>query len=151
MNELPTSLEYLGEYAFRRSGPNIKFSVIPNKLKALPDWCLGGCPEITINHFGGSESSLTTIGSNVFYNSGSSSVTTLTFEAPVTTMNAESLFKSSGHENYEKSITTINTHSLFGYDNSDDWEIALFGWRNPNGTLDTEHLRVDEITTNLTA
>ena len=33
MNELPTSLEYLGAYAFRRGGSNIKFSVIPNKIK----------------------------------------------------------------------------------------------------------------------
>lgn len=144
MNELPTNLEYLGEYSFCRTGSGIKFSVIPSKVAELPDWCLGQCPEITINQFGGVGSSLTKIGTNVFYNSGSPTVTTLTFEAPLATVDSYALFKSGLENNYGSSVTTINTHSLFGYETSDAWELDLFGW--PAG--DT---RVHAITTNLTA
>lgn len=144
MSELPTNLETLGEYAFCRAGSGIKFSVIPSKITELPDWCLGQCPEITINQFGGVGSSLTKIGTNVFYNSGSPTVTTLTFEAPLATIDSYALFKSGLENNYGSSVTTINTHSLFGYETSDAWELDLFGW--PAG--DT---RVHAITTNLTA
>lgn len=144
MNELPTSLVKLGQYAFYRGGQGIKFTTLPSGISVIPQWCFGGCSNIAINQFGGSESSLTTIETNAFYNAGSSAVTTLTFESPLTSVVSANLFKSSTDENYAGSIMTINTHSLFGYESEDEWEAALFGWTTDGG-------RVNEITTNVTA
>ena len=141
IDELPANLKTLGTRAFYRAGEGIKFSFIPKDLKIISDYSLSGCPNITINYFGGEDSKLEKIGSNAFRNSGSSTVTTLTFKYPVMITDSQSLFHNGS--GYADSITTIETHSLFEYDNEEEWENALFNWTS-------ETSRSNEITTILT-
>lgn len=74
---LPADLQTLGNYAFRYNGA-ADFTEIPDNVSILPEYCFASAPNICINTFGRNTNKLTTIQSNCFAGSGTTSGTAIT-------------------------------------------------------------------------
>ena len=70
VNELPSSLTYLGFSAFQSGGPNVKITTIPSGLEEIQGYAFSRCENVKVTQFGGPHSNLRVIGAQSFNAAG---------------------------------------------------------------------------------
>lgn len=144
IDSLPKNLTTIGSYAFYHGGPNITIAQIPDKVVEIPDWCFAYCPNIRIEEFGNSETSmLTKIGGTAFYDSGTQGgtegkgVTFIVIGAKITDLVVSNNAYTRSFEGYGSrtggnvivvnGLTYYNASSLSELGFSDKWNLSTGG------------------------
>ena len=126
-NGLPEKLEELGESAFYRGGPNIKITLLPEKLKEVKSNTFTDCAQVAIREFGSADASadsaLTQIATGAFARTGlnRTDVTDIIFNQSIGS-NSFGLNCFSG--------------SYAGRDNSQNPRLSTITFMNPNITIE---------------
>lgn len=110
MNELPATLEYIGNRAFLNAGSEVRISVLPDNLNKISTQCFMGCPNVTISTFPTRETACS-IGYAAFQDCGSG-VTMIRIESPWT-LEASGDDGTRPFNNGYKSVTTVWVYADF--------------------------------------
>ena len=111
---LPANLQYLGQSAFYKGGPNINIEVLPETINVLEDWCLAGCDNVNISIFGTEQPGvgLTTIKNGALNNSGKK-VEDILLLSSITTLSADNIsspgINYAAFENYAPNLKSFTS------------------------------------------
>lgn len=89
--ELPSALKTIGNAAFFKGGPNIKFTTIPTGVRTIGQNTFAFCENLVMKTFGGPTGGVTSIGPMAFWYSGTNAVASgdVVFEQSVSTFPRE--------------------------------------------------------------